>query len=285
MSIITLNNGILSLQCRLQGAVILNLATEEGQKILRPALNPLAEPGECAMFPMLPLANRVEGNAFSWRGRRIILPPSPYDECFFLHGDGWLRSWQLQDRQTDAVTLALDSALPGVCRYHAVARYQLQDNALLATLDITNTADTPFPFGLGFHPFLHKTAAMRLSFPARGFWPERECHLPGEWQSALPGNLDFTSPRIPGNQWMNYAFSGWTGRAVLQDEDAIVTLSGSSDILMVYQPEHSDFVCLEPQTHPVNAHNMPGLPGLAVLQPAQSLSLTVSISRSVLAKT
>ena len=71
----------------------------------------------------------------------------------------------------------------------------------------------------------------------------------------------------------------------MADDDAIVTLRGSTDILMVYQPEQSDFICLEPQTHPVNAHNLPGYPGLAILEPEQSLNLTISISRSVLAKT
>jgi aldose 1-epimerase len=285
MNIITLNNDTLSLQCRLQGAVILNLVADDGQSILRPALNPLAEPGECAMFPLLPLANRVAGNAFPWQGRRIALPRSPYDERFFLHGDGWLRTWRMLDLQPDAVTLDLDSWLPGMYRYHATACYQLQANALLATLNITNTADSPFPFGLGFHPFLAKTAAMRLSFPAQGYWPEQEYHLPGEWHSGLPADLDFTSPRIPGSQWINNAFSGWRGNAELADDDAIVTLRGSTDILMVYQPEQSDFICLEPQTHPVNAHNLPGYPGLAILEPEQSLNLTISISRSVLAKT
>ena len=40
------------------------------------------------LFPMVPLANRVAGNRFSFRGREIILPNHQADARFFLHGDG-----------------------------------------------------------------------------------------------------------------------------------------------------------------------------------------------------
>ncbi|QWA10611.1 aldose 1-epimerase [Sodalis ligni] len=280
---ITLNNNELSLRCRLQGGALLNLATPDGVNILRPTINPLAPPGECALFPMLPMANRVEGNAFHWRGKRISLPSSPYDERFFLHGDGWLRPWTLEQRQPDSVTLALASVLPGVCRYDARLRYQLQGGTLLATLGITNTDDQPFPFGLGFHPFFTKTPAMTLWFEGNGYWPEREHHLPAPWRDTLPAGWNFSSPRVPGDKWINNAFSGWPGRAALHDalDGSIVTLSSSADILMVYQPDGSDFICLEPQTHPVNAHRQPGLPGLAILEPGESVTLAMQISRTV----
>ncbi|WP_213990222.1 aldose 1-epimerase [Sodalis sp. dw_96] len=283
MHIITLNNAGLSLQCRLQGAALLNLVTSDSVNILRTTKNSLAAPGECALFPMLPMANRVEGNAFDWRGQRVKLPSSPYDERFFLHGDGWLRLWTLVQQQPDSVTLALESALSGVCKYDARLCYQLQGEALLATLSITNTDDQPFPFGLGFHPFFTKTPATTLWFQGNGYWPEREHHLPAEWRDTMPAGWDFSSPRVPGKGWINNAFSGWRGRATLHDthDGSTVTLSSTADILMVYQPADSDFICLEPQTHPVNAHNLPGLPGLAILAPGESLTLEMQISHTV----
>lgn len=284
MHIITLSNDALSLQCRLQGAAVLNLTTSDGVNILRPAISPLAAPGECALFPLLPMANRVEGNAFPWRGQQVSLPSSPYDVRFFLHGDGWLRTWTMIQNRPDAVTLALTSTLPGVCKYDAQLCYELQGSALFATLTITNTDNTPFPFGLGFHPFFTKTPTMTLSFQGSGYWPEREHHLPAEWCNTLPSAWDFSVPRIPGNEWINNAFSGWRGRATLYDshDGATVTLSSTTDILMVYQPADSDFICLEPQTHPVNAHNLPGLPGLVILGPGESMGLTAQMSRTVL---
>lgn len=283
MNIITLSNDCLSLQCRLQGAALLNLTTLDGIPILRPATHPLVEPGACALFPMLPMANRVAGNAFQWRGRTVTLPPSPYDERFFLHGDGWLRPWTLAARGPDSATLALTSALPGVCRYRAELTYRLQGRALLASLRITNIGDGAFPFGLGFHPFFIKTPAMALSFQSNGYWPEGEHHLPAEWRNAPPAEWDFSTPRIPGEAWINNAFSGWRGRASLHDgrDGSTVTLSGDAGILMVYQPAQSDFICLEPQTHGVNAHNLPEFPGLAILEPGQSLTTAMAISRTL----
>lgn len=283
MNIITLNNGTLSLQCRLQGAVLLSL-TAAGIDILRPADHPLAPPGECAMFPMLPMANRVEGNAFPWVGQTRALPPSPYDEQFFLHGDGWLLPWALIDRQPDSVTMALISALADVYRYRAELRYQLRDSSLLATLNVTNIADEAFPYGVGFHPFFMKSPSALLCFEAEGYWPERQHHLPGPWQRGRPAEWDFSRFRAPGNHWINNAFSGWRGIAALRDERAggTVTLRSAADILMVFQPDNSDYLCLEPQTHPVNAHHLPGLPGLAVLQPQQALNFAMEINWSTL---
>ncbi|MBV8041725.1 MAG: hypothetical protein JO226_03690 [Pluralibacter sp.] len=37
------------------------------------------------------------------------------------------------------------------------------------------------------------------------------------------------------------------------------------------------FLCLEPQSHPVNAHRMPGQPGLVLLQQGEETSLSMSI--------
>ncbi|WP_413722530.1 aldose 1-epimerase [Sodalis sp. RH24] len=279
MNSITLSNEALVLRCRAQGGAVLSLATRSGIAILRPARDPLAPPGECTLFPMLPLANRVEGNAFNWRGRTITFPRSPWDERFFLHGDGWLSAWTVADSAPDAVAFSLSRTLTDICRYRAQLSYQLRDHALLATLSITNTDAQPFPFGLGFHPFFCKTPAMTLWFQARGYWPERAHHLPADWREEVPSGWDFATPRLPGAGWMNNAFSGWTGRAVLHDagSGATVTLDSATDILMVYQPQNSDFICLEPQTHPVNAHNQPGMPGLAVLAPGGTLRLAMRI--------
>ncbi|HEY0208911.1 aldose 1-epimerase [Acerihabitans sp.] len=281
MNSITLSNDALVLRCRPRGGALLSLATRGGIDILRPAAHALAPPGECSLFPMLPLANRVEGNAFTWRGRLVTFPPSPSDPRFFLHGDGWQADWTLEQCSPDAVVFSLAGALPGVYRYQARLGYALRGNALLATLSITNTDAGPFPFGLGFHPFFCKNPATTLSFQARGYWPERAHHLPAAWREAVPVGWDFSTPRLPGEGWINNAFSGWTGRAVLHDagSGAAVTMESATDILLVYQPENSDFICLEPQTHPVNAHNQPGLPGLTVLAPGGTLRFAMRIGR------
>ncbi|TKI06162.1 aldose 1-epimerase [Martelella alba] len=283
MTIITLDNDALVLQCRPQGAAVLSL-TAGGVPVLRPAGDPAAAPGDCAMFPMLPMANRIAGNAFDWRETKRNLPKSPYDAEFFLHGDGWISTWDVLHRRRDSVIFTLTSSLATLYRYRAELCYRLQGTTLSADLRITNLAEEPFPYGAGFHPFFVKPPSARLCFQARGYWPEQRRHLPGPWRSGVPGAWDFSTPRPPGDGWINNAFSGWQGRAELRRgrDDARVILESATDILMVYQPQNSDFICLEPQTHPVNAHNMPGLPGLHILAPQESLSFSITVRWSAL---
>ena len=54
-------------------------------------------------------------------------------------------------------------------------------------------------------------------------------------------------------------------------------MRSTAPLLMVYQNDKADFICLEPQTHQVNAHNLPGRPGLRMLSEGESLLLTMEI--------
>ncbi|MDX5629614.1 MULTISPECIES: aldose 1-epimerase [unclassified Brenneria] len=282
--VIELSNSFLALRLRLQGAAVLALndCRRVSRPLLRPAPSPDASVGECSLFPMLPLANRVEGNGFMREGRRYQLPSSPMDERFFLHGDGWIRPWTLVERQASTVCLALESNVPGLYHYHAYLHYGLMENVFYATLQLTHLAETPFPYGLGFHPFFVKTPATELQFECGGYWPERECHLPGKWRSELPNALDFQLPRNPGDIWINNAFSDWPGSARLYDdiEGHSLTLYSDAEYLMVYQPQGKQavpFICLEPQTHPVNAHNHPQLPGLKLLRRGETCTINMRL--------
>jgi len=249
-----------------------------GDEILRPTPVATAN-GDCALFPMLPLANRVAGNAFNWQGKVCRLPASQADERFFLHGDGWLLPWRQLEKTANYVTLVLESRVEGLYHYRALLTYGLWDNVFSAMLQLTHLAETPYPYGLGFHPFFARQQDTRIQFDCEGYWPERQHHLPGKWQSTLPAELDFQTAQIP-QGWINNAFSGWSGQAQLwmPATGRRITLLSHTPYLMVYQPEsHADFICLEPQTHPVNAHNHPQLPGLRVLGPGESVTLEMRV--------
>ncbi|WP_029987306.1 MULTISPECIES: aldose 1-epimerase [unclassified Serratia (in: enterobacteria)] len=277
---IELANETLSLQVRLQGAAILKLTDRRsGSEILRPTPAAATASGDCALFPMLPLANRVSGNAFHWQGRVCQLPASPVDERFFLHGDGWLLPWRQLEKTANYVTLVLESRVEALYHYRALLTYGLWDNVFSATLQVTHLAEIPFPYGLGFHPFFARQPDTRIQFDCEGYWPECQHHLPGRWQSSLPAELDFQIAQTP-QGWINNAFSGWSGQAQLSTPSTgqRITLLSQTPYLMVYQPaSQADFICLEPQTHPVDAHNHPQLPGLRVLGAGESVTLAMRI--------
>ncbi|MCT4707190.1 aldose 1-epimerase [Enterobacteriaceae bacterium H16N7] len=273
MDRLLLENDFLRLAVAPQGAAILSLESLEHQQ-------PILHPGEQAMFPMLPLANRVAENRFPLHDDIVELPKSPVDERFFLHGDGWMRRWQVASGDSHQLVLTLRSRHDCGFDYQARLSYRLEGRRFFAELELTHVGAQPMVYGLGMHPFFHLTPETRVQFGATGFWPEGELHLPQAWQGVLTPQTDFTELKVPENQWLNVGYSGWSGKALIDSGTIQVQLSSGSPYLMVFRMADEPFICLEPQSHPVNAHNMPGQPGLVLLGEGETTRLAMDITVS-----
>jgi aldose 1-epimerase len=170
----------------------------------------------------------------------------------------------------------------GPYRYRATLGYALDEGGLKCVLKMTNTGET-MPFGGGFHPWFPRFSDTNVKFAASGVWLEDNSHLPidhislherPEW------NFD-AGAGLPDDA-INNAFSGWCGRArIVQPRLGIaVTLEAAAPLntLLVYSPgADSPFFCLEPVSHPVDAHNMPEKPGLVVLETGATLALAMRL--------
>lgn len=273
MDRLLLENDFLRLGVAPQGATILSLESLEHQQ-------PILHTGEKAMFPMLPLANRVAENRFPLHDYIVELPKSPVDERFFLHGDGWTRRWQVESGDRNQLVLTLRSRHDCGFDYLARLRYRLMGRRFFAELELTHAGVQPMVYGLGMHPFFHLTPETRVQFGATGYWPEGELHLPLAWTGKLTAQTDFTSPTVPYNQWLNVGYSGWSGKALIDSGTMKVQLSCATPYLMVFRMADKPFICLEPQTHPVNAHNVPGQPGLVLLSAGERARLAMEIAVS-----
>ncbi|MFK7674070.1 aldose 1-epimerase, partial [Pseudomonas sp. 2024-204] len=53
--------------------------------------------------------------------------------------------------------------------------------------------------------------------------------------------------------------------------------ANGTDFCLVYCPPGQDFFCFEPVTHPVNAHHLPGHPGLTLLHKGQTLGISCTL--------
>lgn len=154
---------------------MLGLEDEQGRPLLRDtnldaSCNPGQwHPGESALFPMVPLANRVAGNRFELWGEEHRLPESPVDSDFFLHGDGWLQLWQRVAGSASSVTLQLASQC-GPFHYLAEIDYRLQGVSLLARISLTHLGEEPCLYGAGFHPFFWRDEQTKIRFLASGVW-------------------------------------------------------------------------------------------------------------------
>ncbi|HGW5508014.1 TPA: aldose 1-epimerase, partial [Citrobacter koseri] len=73
-------------------------------------------------------------------------------------------------------------------------------------------------------------------------------------------------------------YSGWSGRAIVQRDVMKIMLLSQTPWLMLFRMQGESFLCLEPQSHPVNAHNMPGQPGLQALAQGDQCHFAMQIA-------
>lgn len=229
---------------------------------------------------LVPFSNRISGGGFTFGGRFHALAPNLQGEPYPIHGDGFQAVWQVVAQTSGAVELTHRGRF-GPFDYLARLRYALEEG-IRATLSVTNLGPA-LPLGGGFHPWFPREASTRLAFAASGVWSEGPDHLPRAHLplSSVP-DWDFRKPRALPAPLINAAFTGWHGPARIDQPDAglVVTVDGSPNLstALVYSPgDHADFFCFEPVSHAVDAHNQPGQPGLAVLQPGETMVMAMRI--------
>lgn len=279
---------------RLQaGPAVAEVAPEQGGGLAGlwvdgvPALSaqegrPEGSPFVLGLNLLLPFSNRIS-RPFSFEGRTHALMPNLEGEPFPIHGDAFQKPWAVRWQEDTVAVLRLEEGRFGPYRYEAEAHYRLSERALEARLTLTSRAEEPLPFGIGFHPWFPRDAATRIRFVATGQWPQDGRHLPTTGAPVpIPPDLDYAAggPLPPG--WLNTTFSGWDGHAEVIQGDGAASLSiAAPDLstLIVYSPgREAPFVCLEPVSHPVDAHNLPSQPGLRRLEPGQGLSATMVLA-------
>jgi aldose 1-epimerase len=240
-----------------------------------------AGPFDLANNLLLPWSNRISGGGFRFGGRFHPIPPNLAGEAYPIHGNGFSTAWTVKSAEPAGAELSLTSHGPGPFHYAAHAFYRLQAGALTMRLTIVNVAVEPLPFGLGFHPWIVRTADTRLRAKAERVLLETSDHLPsGKAHVSSHRQWNFSHGRGLPSGWINNAFLGWDGRAniVWRDRKLALEIEAETplDVYIVYSPSaEADFFCFEPVTHLVDAHNAPGGPqanGLAILQPQTSVS-------------
>lgn len=232
---------------------------------------------------LIPFSNRIAGGGFRHNG--VFYPlerngPGPYP----IHGNAFDRSWTVCDVSPTAVSLTLASDAPGPFRYDAEVHYALEDGMLQTRLVVVNRAPVSLPFGAGLHPWFVRTPATRLTMTATGYWTETPDHLPDVYlPTANDAHFDFSSGRLLPATFFNNALTGWNGRATLEwpDRGLKVELAAAAPLTtaILYSPSsESDFVCIEPVSHSVDAHNRTdrGTAPPQVLQPGEAITAAAS---------
>jgi aldose 1-epimerase len=239
-----------------------------------------------AMFPMLPYANRIAGNAFAFGGRTWHFSANNPPERFNVHGTGWHSLWQAE-RTGSGERLSLAHLAPDEpYSYEATQHFELTPTALQVTLTLTNRGAVAMPFGFGLHPWFSRDRDVELKFSASHFFMEGPEGVATE-RLATPPELDFSAGRHLPSTWRNNDYGGWAGTAELRWPSRRVGLKMTADPifghLMLYADPQRPYFCVEPQSNAPTAFNrlaggdVEGL-GIVVLEPGQSMQGAITFA-------
>ncbi len=241
---------------------------------------------DLACFPLVPYSNRIKDGTFTFNGQKIVVPRGPADPAHALHGHGWVAPWTVEEQKPEAARLSFsrpeDAAWP--FSYRAEQLLALSQNALTLTLSMENTGTGDMPAGLGLHPYFPRPVGTKLEAAVEKVWlttpeviPTERVSLPPEWD--LRKGLYLDAPEL------DNCFTGWNGTAKLIWPDvkrSLLLESAEAKNLVVYCPKGKDFVCVEPVTNIIDAHNRIALgetdTGLKTLRPGEKISMTMKLS-------
>lgn len=280
--IVELNDNLthLTLAPELGGSIVNWAVRRTGQPLLRHndahALN-TGLPGKLGCYPLVPWSNRISEGGFDCPDGWLALTPNSLTDPLPIHGSAWQQPWQVVSQTRDEVVLQLDSATPFA--YRARQRFHLSEGRLRIELQVTHLAEHAAWHGLGLHPYFPRTANTRLQASAKQVWLCDASKLPTEL-SALPARWDFHALKALPQTLVDNGFCEWDGHCLIQQPDLGYELqcqATGSHYFLLYCPVDLAFFCIEPVSHPVNAHHLPGRPGLVLLEQGQSAELGLSL--------
>ena len=270
----------LTLAPGLGGSIVNWTVRSTGQPLLRhndaQALN-TGQPGKLGCFPLVPWSNRIAEGGFDCPDGWLSLEPNSVTDPRPIHGSAWQQPWQVVSQAQDEVVLQLDCNIPFA--YRARQRFYLSEGCLSIEVTVTHLAEHAAWHGLGLHPYLPRTTGTRLQATARQVWMCDATKLPTRLDS-IPDHWDFQQLQALPDTLVDNGFCQWDGHCLIQQPDLGYELqceASGSDYYLLYCPVGLGFFCIEPVSHPVNAHHLPGRPGLRLLAQGQSAELGFSL--------
>ncbi|NIF30090.1 aldose 1-epimerase [Pantoea sp. Tr-811] len=257
------------------GASLVNWqAKATGQALLRPA-DPTAlasaSPRRLGGYPLAPWSNRIGDGGFANPDGWLALAPNTEHDPYPIHGSAWQQAWQVAHHSERRARLTLDSQVPFA--YQATLDVHLLAGCLNLDLHVTHRDARPMWHGLGLHPYFPRHRETRLHAPAHSVWLAEQGQLPTR-QAPIPAQWNFARLLALPDDTVDHAFSGWAGECMIaQPGYRLACRATGAGHFLLFCPAGQPFFCFEPVSHPINAHHLPGRPGLKLLEQGQALSL------------
>lgn len=282
---ITLDNGAAEVRVDpALGASVLRYRLASGRDVFLDIAPGGRDPVRTACFVMAPWCNRIPGQITA--PDASVHPIAPMDPAFAvpIHGSALRAAFAVTALTTRAVTLAARVPGPAPFDYRAEVTYVLDGAALRVDLALTHLGTRPLGYGMGLHPWLPRAGEVRIMARAATYQTVDAAMLPtGTAPVSERPEWDFNQPRALPPDLIDTAFGGWDGLTRITSDDGALTVRTDPPLgyYQVYAPDAAAaFYCFEPVSHPVNAHNMPGQPGLWTLTTGQTAHLQTTFEPS-----
>ncbi|MBC8983478.1 aldose 1-epimerase [Pseudomonas lurida] len=276
---------LLTLAPAVGGSIVNWRVLASGQPLLRhsdeQAVN-TGLPGKLGCYPLAPWSNRIAEGGFDNPGGWLALTPNSPLDPLPIHGSAWQQAWQVVSQSKNEVVLEVLCDTPFA--YRAEQRFGLNNGELSITLRVTHLAEQPAWHGLGLHPYLPRTAGTRLQATASQVWMSDASKLP-TGLAPVPAAWNFGALKALPETLVDNGFCQWDGHCRIEQPQldyALECQASGADYFLLYCPPGLEFFCIEPVSHPVNAHHLPGRPGLKLLEQGQSTQLDFTLKYSPL---
>lgn len=195
---------------------------------------------------------------------------SPSDKTWFMPSHGILYSCKFtrieESRDSDRISVAYELHISDKVKtdnypYNIgfIQRFTLTHDAVELEATITNNDDSPAPAAFGYHPYFRISNPQRDGVETR--LPVTKYLKTTKDTVLLTGESEDTDGIIDlqPDVYYDHTFSGATGtRMSLTDRKAAHTIHVDYDdkfeLFLVYSPNGSDFVCIEPWTRGLGAY-------------------------------
>lgn len=271
----------LNIAPELGGAITRWQRLQDGFDLLRPLMldhvtsNVTAR--QSAAFALIPWSNRISNGGTNTPDGWFELPANTPDSSFAMHGSTWQATWQVLEHDQNYALLICESHAP--VHIQVEQQIRLHEGCLTFDFKLTHLDEKPFLHGYGWHPFFYRNAHTRLTTQTSQMW-HRDAQGLSSHEIDLPNDLNFHHSKVLPDRLVDHAFSGWQGQCKIQQPDLGYELelrSCDTDFLIMYLPQQQSFFCLEPVSHPINAHHLPQQPGLKYLRQYEQLIWQVNL--------
>lgn len=194
------------------GATVVSL--EYRQRPLARSFDPQSQRPVYSGATLAPWPNRVIDGRYSWQGTEHQLPLTEVTRGHALHGLVYLSDFSILQQSAERVELEVLIPKQEGYPFALLLRvnYQLEPSGLRSTINATNLGDLQAPYGFGSHCYLvapgQRVDDWTLSIPAQQVQQvSGERLLPQAVVAVAETNLDFSSPRIIGDTFIDHAYT------------------------------------------------------------------------------